>query len=49
MTVSMIPNSSGRSILEGQTLVQILSDAVVTVAVTQIQSQPSQMQRKEKS
>lgn len=49
MTVSMTPNNSGSSILEVQTLGQILSDAVVNVFVTQIQSQLSQMQRKEKS
>lgn len=39
MTVSMTPNSSGRSVLEVQTLVQILSDAFLTVSVTQIQSE----------
>lgn len=49
MTVSMFPNSSGRSILEVKTLVQILSDAVVTVSVTQVQAQLSQMKRREKS
>lgn len=39
MTVSSTPNSSGRSVLEVQTLVQILSDAFLTVSVTQIQSE----------
>lgn len=39
MTVSLTPNSSGRSVLEVQTLVQILSDAFLTVSVTQIQSE----------
>lgn len=39
MTVSLTPNSSGRSVLEAQTLVQILSDAFLTVSVAQIQSE----------
>lgn len=39
MTVSLTPNSSGRSVLEVQTLVRILSDAFLTASVTQIQSE----------